>query len=76
MMKLKALDQIHISAVKPDALRPGEEFEASDDLGRELLAKHPRTFIAIGGTTSKAKKTPLNKAEPGAPLNKSKSAGA
>lgn len=74
-MKLQALDQIHISAVKPDALRPGEKFEVSDDLGRELLAKHPRTFVAIGGVAGKSERAPMNKAEPGAPSNKSKSAG-
>lgn len=69
-MKLKALNQIHISAVKADSLRPGEEFEVSEALGRELLSKHPSTFASVGA--AKAKAAPKNKAEPAAPSNKSK----
>ena len=59
-MKLKALEQIHVSAVQADTLRPGEEFEVHDDLGNELLMRHPARFQKIAET--KAKKTPPNKA--------------
>lgn len=66
-MKLKALDQIHVSSVKPDSLRPKEEFEVSDELGNELLKKHPGGFERL---ETKAEPAPLNKAEPAAPANK------
>lgn len=36
-MKLKATDTVHVSAVKPDALRPGEEFEIEAGAGRQLI---------------------------------------
>ena len=67
-MKLRALDQMHVSAVKPDSLRPGEEFEVSDALGTELLKKHPKKFRQIGG--EKSEKPASNKALGGAPKNK------
>lgn len=66
-MKLKALDQIHVSSVKADSLRPGEEFEVNDVQGAELLKAHPNRFEQIGG--AKAEPKPANKAEP-APANK------
>lgn len=70
-MKLKALDQINVSQVKADSLRPGEEFEVGDALGAELLQRHPRTFAEVpaedGGR--KAEPAPLDKAED-APANK------
>ncbi len=69
-MKLKALDQIHISAVKADSLRPNEEFEVSDSLGAELLKKHPGALEDLGGIAEKAEKAPKNKAAP-KPTNKS-----
>jgi hypothetical protein len=75
-MKLKALDQLHVSAVKPDSLRPGEEFEVSDELGSELLTKHPAKFLRLDaqakpraprkmtGTKPKAAKPRSNKMQP------------
>lgn len=69
-MKLKATDQIHISSVKSDSLRPGEEFEVSDSLGRELLDKHPNKVAEIGVPKEKAEPAPANKAEKAAPKNK------
>ncbi|BCJ90036.1 hypothetical protein IZ6_07710 [Terrihabitans soli] len=49
-MKLKALDQIHISAVKPaEPLKKNEEFEVGDALGGELIKKHPHYFEVIEG---------------------------
>lgn len=46
-MKLKALDQIHISSVKADSLKPGDEFSVSAALGDELLKKHPGKFVNL-----------------------------
>lgn len=78
-MKLSALDQVSVSSVKADSLRPGEEFTVSDAYGGELLTKHPDKFRRVddsqpetAGETApiaKAEPTPLNKAE-GAPANK------
>lgn len=75
-MKLRALDQIHVSSIQPDSLRPGQEIEVSAALGAELLKKHPATFESIeaddGG--EKADPAPSNKAED-APANKAITAG-
>jgi hypothetical protein len=46
-MKLKTLDQIHISSVKADSLMPGEKFSVSASLGKELMKKHPGKFIDL-----------------------------
>lgn len=46
-MQLRALDQIHISSVKPDTIRPGEAFEVSDSAGEDLLKKHPTKFSRV-----------------------------
>jgi len=43
-MKLKALDQLHVSAVQSDSLRPGQVFDISDAAGAELLVRHPDKF--------------------------------
>lgn len=66
-MKMKALDQIHISAVKADSLRPGEEFEVSDSLGQQLLREHPGRVTALGAKSAPSRR---DKADP-SPLNKS-----
>jgi len=58
-MRLRAKDQIHISAVKPDALRPGEEFEISDTAGEALVKQHPTMFERLDG--EKQERVPLNK---------------
>lgn len=67
-MKLKALDQIHVSAVQSDSLRAGQEFEVGDDLGRELLTRHPNTFEEVPEAPEpapeKAARRPRNKAAP------------
>jgi chaperone required for assembly of F1-ATPase len=65
-MKMKALDQVSISSVKADTLRPGEEFEVSDALGTELEKKE--LAVRVDGATKKAP-TPRNKKAP-APQNK------
>lgn len=67
-MKLYATDQISISAVQPDSLRPGQPFEVSDDLGKELLAKAPLA-VSTEAPKAKAGPTPKNKVEP-KPKNK------
>ena len=84
-MKLKALDQVHVSAVKSDSLRPGEEFVVSDSVGEELLKAHPGKFQKLGdaqpeakpesapinvAARAKAQPAPPNKAEGAAPANK------
>lgn len=61
-MKLKVLDQIHISSVSSDTLAPGEEIEVSDAHGKELLARHPAKFSRIREPKKKAQQTPPNKA--------------
>lgn len=73
-MKLKALDQISISAVKADSLRPGEEFTVSKAFGDDLLRQHPTKFAVIGEAeieaSAKAEPPVQNKAEGAAPANK------
>lgn len=64
-MKLKALDQIHISSVQADSLRPGQEFEVSDDLGEKMLKSLPGRLeqVAESAAAAKAEQAPQNKAE-------------
>lgn len=66
-MRLKVLQQMHVSAVKADTLRPHEEFEINDAAGDELLKHHPQIVMRVEG--AKAESAPLNKMEP-PPLNK------
>lgn len=66
-MKLTATDTLHISEVKADALRPGEAFEVSDDVGaslikRGLASEAPAEAKAAAAPKNKAEKAPLNKA--------------
>jgi hypothetical protein len=67
-MKLKAKDTLHVSAVKADNIVPGEEFEVSDDFGRQLVERGLATEI-IGKTEEKAAAPVKNKMED-APANK------
>lgn len=76
-MKLRATDQLHVSAVRADSLRPGDEFEVSDTLGEELLKKHANRVQRVEGgepdaaeSGEKAETAPQNKAEGAAPANK------
>jgi hypothetical protein len=87
-MKLRALDQVHISSVQADSLRPGQEFEVTDDLGTKMLKSLPGQLARVdepfagkgdhddNGTTGGAKEpAPAEeKAEPAAPENKAISA--
>ena len=78
-MKLSAIDQVSVSAVKADSLRPGEEFTVSDAYGEELITKHPDKFRLVDDSqpdaaaetepAAKAETAPLNKADV-APANK------
>ncbi len=43
-MKLIAKDQIHISGVSSDTLRPGQEIDVSDERGAEILRSLPDSF--------------------------------
>ncbi|WP_441280512.1 hypothetical protein [Tardiphaga sp. 862_B3_N1_1] len=73
-MKLKANDTLHVSSVKADNILPGEEFEVSDDFGRQMVERGLAVEVS-GGKTAKAeaaKQEPAKveaKAEI-APLNK------
>lgn len=67
-MKLYATDQVSISSVQADSLKPGQEFEVSDDHGNELLKKLPHS-VSKDPPKAKAEPAPANKAEP-APQNK------
>ncbi|OBQ68400.1 hypothetical protein EFV37_25100 [Mesorhizobium loti] len=69
-MKLKSIDQISISAVKADSLRPGEEFEVGDAYGAELIKQHPDKFEVLEAAEEKSEAAPENKAEGAAPANK------
>jgi hypothetical protein len=79
-MKLKALDQFHISSVSADTLKPGQEFHVSDSFGQELLKKHAGKFECLDvpeaeeatvteDEKQKSEPAPQNKAED-APANK------
>ncbi|MFC0243668.1 hypothetical protein [Rhodopseudomonas telluris] len=63
-MQLQAHQQIAVSAVKADSIRPGEIFEINDALGADLLKAHPEKFTRLDADdASKAEPAPQNKAE-------------
>lgn len=77
-MKLRVLDQIHISSVSADSLRKDQLIAVSKALGEELLKKHPTVFEEAGEAEeppadeaapaeAKAAAEPENKAEPEPP---------
>lgn len=75
-MQLRAIEQIHISAVQADTIRPGQTFDISDSAGNDLLKKHPTKFERADAdgpvhaeVAEKSEPAPQNKAEP-APTNK------
>lgn len=78
-MKLRALDQVHVSSVQADSLRPGQEFEVSDTLGAQLLKSLPgrieRVTEADDPPSEKAEQDHPNKAIAAAPANKAKPKG-
>lgn len=75
-MKLKVLDQIHVSWVQADSLRPGDEIGVTPEQGEALMKAHPDKFEKLAGRdhieSEKAEKAPLNKME-AAPANKAAS---
>ena len=67
-MKLYAIDQVSITAVQADTLKPGQAFEVSDAHGKELLDKLPN-HVSKDPPKAKAEAAPKNKMER-APKNK------
>ncbi|HZY67754.1 MAG TPA: hypothetical protein VFE52_04160 [Devosia sp.] len=72
-MRLYATDQVSISSVQADTLKPGQSFEVSDDLGKELLKKLPHA-VSETAPKAKAEAAPPKKAEAAAPANKAEAA--
>lgn len=68
-MKLYAIDQVSISSVKSDTLKPGEGFVVSEAYGAELLSKLPHAVSKKRPPKAKAEKSPPNKMAP-SPKNK------
>ncbi len=68
-MRLKAgpVTTMHISGVKADSIRPGEQFTVSDAAGEALLKAHPGKFEKLDGgdaAEEKSEAKPKNKVEP------------
>ena len=76
-MKLRALDQVHVSSVQADSLRPGQEFEVSDALGAQMLKSLPGRLerVAEHQPSEKSEQDHPNKAIAAAPANKAKPKG-
>lgn len=74
-MRLKALDQIHVSAVQADSLRPQQQFDVSDAAGEELMKAHPGKFEQVADEPAPAEKAApaVRNKDEGAP-SKNKSA--
>lgn len=68
-MKLKAKDTLHVSSVKADNIAPGEVFEVSDDMGRQLVERGLATEESGKASRKSDDTVREDKAEP-APLNK------
>jgi len=74
-MKLKVLDQIAVSSLQADSLRPGQEVTVSKAVADDLLKAHPSKFEIVGDeepepaparepvSAKKAEPAPKNKAE-------------
>ncbi|MCK0531767.1 hypothetical protein [Sphingobium agri] len=68
-MKLRAKDSLHISAVGPDAIRPGQEFSLNDGDAKSLIARGLAEEVA-----EKAEGPLSNKKEGASPSTKTKKA--
>lgn len=79
-MKMKVVDQLHISSVGPEVMGKGKEFEVSAAVGKELEKKGHAVRVDQDeddqhensqepAQAEKAEEAPANKAEP-APANK------
>jgi hypothetical protein len=49
-MKLKVTDQIHVSWVQPDTLRPNDVISVTAEQGADLLKAHPDKFEKVAGS--------------------------
>ena len=65
-MKLQALDTLHISNVRPEPLRAGEEFEVNEGEGQQLVKRGLAKEVK---SSAKSEDAPANKAE-AVPANK------
>lgn len=74
-MRLEVKDQIHVSSIQADSLRPGDKVRVTAAQGAELLKAHPDKFVDLAEPeedsqpAEKAAPTPVNKME-AAPANK------
>jgi hypothetical protein len=68
MVRMKANDTLHLSAVRADNLAPGEEFEVSGVFADDLESRGLATRLGAKAG-AKAEEAPANKAET-APVNK------
>lgn len=69
-MKLRAKDSLHISAVGPDAIRPGREFSLNDGDAKSLISRGLAEEVA----EEKAEPPLSNKKEGASPSTKAKKA--
>lgn len=65
-MKMKVVDQLHLSSISPHTMGKGHEFEVSDEMAADL----EKRGLATRAEGAKAESAPKNKADP-QPLNKS-----
>lgn len=66
---LKVTEQIAVSAIRAETLRPGEIVEVAETLANELLASRPDAFEAVKAAPrarNKAAPEPSNKSDPAA----------
>lgn len=68
-MKMRVVDQLHLSSLGPETMGKGAEFEVSDAMGEDLLKKGVATRVdgeaaeAAAESGEKAEAAPDNKAE-------------
>jgi len=67
-MRLKANDTMFVSSVKSDNILPGEEFEVSDEAGRQFVEHGLAT--EVGKSVDKTEKKPADAKADAPPLNK------
>lgn len=66
-IRMRALDQLHVSSVQADTIRPGEEFETTTAEAERLAAQGLAERVE-----EKADPAPANKARKAAPANKAR----
>ena len=66
-MKLRVIDQLHVSSVGPHTMGKGTEFDVSDATGADLLKRQPPVVERVAERTAaapaKAEAAPQNKVE-------------